>query len=126
VRRDYGPVQLADYLRQAHEWVNVDRARRFGLLPSPDRHGGRWSVALAAQIRQEWPEIAAASRCIGAAGLSSRWNACARKVFLYSLATRVSSVGQLSTRSCKYCIYSTKYFARSSSKKLRSISTAPG
>lgn len=74
-RRDYGPVQLVDYLRGC--WpnlrANVDRARHFGLLPEPDRGGGkRWSAALAKQIRDRWPEIAPAIECIGAYGLRER------------------------------------------------------
>ena len=74
VRRDYGPVQLADYLRAC--WPDlrgsVDRARHFDLLPEPDRARGRWSAALAEEIRGRWPEIAAASKCIGAYGLKER------------------------------------------------------
>lgn len=73
-RRDYGPVQLADYLRGC--WPDtcgsVDRARYLGLLPGPDLARGRWSAALAERIRADWPEIAAASRCIGAPGLKER------------------------------------------------------
>jgi hypothetical protein len=74
-RRDYGPVQLAQYLHAC--WPDlrgsVDRARHFGLLPEPDRGGGkRWSAALAEEIRARWPQIAAASRCIGAPGLRQR------------------------------------------------------
>jgi hypothetical protein len=73
-RRDYGPVQLADYLRVC--WPDargsVGRARHFGLLPEPDRARGRWSANLAEEIRSRWPEIAAAARCIGAAGLKER------------------------------------------------------
>jgi hypothetical protein len=73
-RRDYGPVQLADYLRAC--WPDtigsVHNARTFGLLPEPDRARGRWSAALAEEIRVRWPEIAAAARCIGAAGLRER------------------------------------------------------
>lgn len=73
-RRDYGPVQLADYLRQCgYEHVSIDAARFFGLLPEPDRGAGRrWSAAAAEDIRARWPEIAAAARCIGAAGLRER------------------------------------------------------
>lgn len=72
-RRDYGPVQLADYLRQFYEHVNVDAAWYFGLLPEPDRGGGRrWSAAAAEEIRARWPEISAASRCVGAYGLKER------------------------------------------------------
>jgi hypothetical protein len=73
-RRDYGPVQLADYLRACWPEVrgSVGRARFFGLLPEPDRARGRWSAVLAEQIRARWPEIAAAARCIGAAGLKGR------------------------------------------------------
>ena len=73
-RRDYGPVQLADYLRAC--WPDargsVGRARDFGLLPEPDRARGRWSAALAEEIRARWPETAAAARCIGAPGLKER------------------------------------------------------
>jgi hypothetical protein len=77
-RRDYGPVQLADYLRAC--WPDargsVDRARYFGLIPGPDGARGRWSAALAEQIRDGWPETAAAARCIGAPGLKERgWTA---------------------------------------------------
>jgi hypothetical protein len=52
----------------------VDRARTFGLLPEPDQGGSRprWSAALADDIRDRWPEIAAAARCIGAAALTAR------------------------------------------------------
>jgi hypothetical protein len=73
-RRDYGPVQLADYLRACWPDLHgsVDRARHFGLIPEPDRARGRWSAALAEEIRVRWPEIAAAARCIGAYGLRER------------------------------------------------------
>lgn len=72
-RRDYGPVQLTDYLRQFHERAYVQRARDLGLLPEPDRAGGRrWSAALAEQIRDRWPEIQAAAECIGAVKLRER------------------------------------------------------
>lgn len=72
-RRDHGPVQLADYLRQFYEHVNVNAARFFGLLPEPDRGAGRrWSAAAAEDIRSRWPEISAASRCISAFGLRER------------------------------------------------------
>jgi len=72
-RHEYGPVQLADWLRQFYEHVNVDAARFFGLLPEPDRGGGRrWSAATTEQIRERWPEISAASRCISAFGLKER------------------------------------------------------
>jgi hypothetical protein len=72
--RDYGPIQLADYLRVSYGPLNasVDRARYFGLLPEPDRARGRWSAALAKEIRARWPEIAAAAKCIGAPGLRER------------------------------------------------------
>lgn len=74
-RRDYGPVQLADYLRAC--WPDIkggslDNARTFGLIPEPDRARGRWSAALAEQIRAAWPETAAAAKCIGAYGLKER------------------------------------------------------
>ena len=73
-RRDYGPVQLADYLRGCWPDLHgsVDRARYFGLLPEPDRARGRWSAALAEDIRARWPEIAAAAKCVGAYGLKER------------------------------------------------------
>ena len=73
-RRDYGPVQLADYLRACwpDTFGSVDNARHFGLLPPPDRARGRWSAALAEQIRARWPETAAAAKCIGAYGLKDR------------------------------------------------------
>jgi hypothetical protein len=69
-RRDYGPRQLADYL--GAPYGRVDNARYFGLLPEPDRARGRWSAAAAEQIRARWPEIDAASKCIGAPGLKER------------------------------------------------------
>ena len=73
-RRDDGPVQLADYLRAGWPEAkgSIDRARTFGLLPEPDRARGRWSAAVAEEIRAKWPEIAAGSRCIGAPGLKER------------------------------------------------------
>lgn len=72
-RRDYGPVQLTDYLRQFHERAYVFRARDLGLLPEPDRRGGRaWSAEVAEQIRHRWPEIQAAAECIGSAKLRER------------------------------------------------------
>lgn len=72
-RRDYGPVQLTDWLRQFYDHANVFRARDLGLLPQPDRGGGkRWSAALAEDIRARWPEIAAASECAGAPRLKER------------------------------------------------------
>jgi hypothetical protein len=73
---DYGPFQLTDYLRACYGTpleASVDRARHFGLIPGPDRAGGkRWSAALARQIRDRWPEIAAAAKCVGAYGLKER------------------------------------------------------
>ena len=67
-RPDYGPRQLADYLGAFYG--QVDRARDFGLLPEPDRGGGkRWSAAAADKIHARWPEIKAAVECIGAPGL---------------------------------------------------------
>ena len=73
-RRDYGPVQLANYLRACWPEAkgSVDRALFFGLLPGPDRARGRWSAALAEEVRSRWPEIAAAAGCIGAPGLKER------------------------------------------------------
>jgi hypothetical protein len=74
-RRDYGPVQLAEYLYQVYGpgFGSVDNARYFGLLPEPDRGGGRrWSAVLVDEIRERWPEISAASRCAGAYGLKER------------------------------------------------------
>lgn len=41
-------------------------------MPEPDRARARWSAALAEQIRVRWPEINAASTCIGAPGLRKR------------------------------------------------------
>ena len=41
-------------------------------MPEPDRARGRWSAALAEQIRARWPEINAAAKCIGAPGLRER------------------------------------------------------
>jgi len=40
-RRDYGPLQLAEYLYQVYGpgFGSVDNARYFGLLPEPDRSG---------------------------------------------------------------------------------------
>jgi hypothetical protein len=71
-RRDYGPVQLAEYLGAP----SISNARYFGLLPEPDRARGRWSAKLADEIHARWPEIAAASKCIGAHGLRGRgWTA---------------------------------------------------
>lgn len=70
-RPDYGPHQLADFLGTFRS--TVDRARFFGLLPEPDRGGGkRWSAAAAEEIRARWPEIKAAAECIGAPGLAKR------------------------------------------------------
>jgi hypothetical protein len=68
-------VQLAEYLAACHSplGASVNRARYFGLLPQPDRGGGRrWSAALAEEICARWSEIAAAAKCIGAAGLAER------------------------------------------------------
>jgi hypothetical protein len=71
VRREYGPHQLADYLGTFRG--TVDRARLFGLLPDPDRGGGkRWSAAAAEEIRDRWPQVKAATECIGAPGLKER------------------------------------------------------
>jgi hypothetical protein len=74
--RDYGALQLADYLIGCYGRplsASLSRARYFGLLPEPDRGGGRrWSAALAEEIRARWPEIEAAARCIGAVGLKER------------------------------------------------------
>jgi hypothetical protein len=70
-RPDYGPHQLADYLGTFHG--AVDRARHFGLLPEPDRGGGkRWSAAAADEIHRRWPQIKAAIECVGAPGLKER------------------------------------------------------
>src|SRR6185437_9184337 len=41
-RRDYGPVQLAVYLR-LEQW-QLSRAVTAGLIPPPDRARGRWSA----------------------------------------------------------------------------------
>ena len=73
---DYGPFQLTDYLIACYGRpleASVGRARHFGLVPEPDRAGGkRWSAAAAEQIRARWPEIAAAAKCVGAYGLKER------------------------------------------------------
>jgi len=70
-RKEYGPNQLADFLGAFRG--QVSRARTFGLLPEPDRRGGRcWSAALAEQIRSRWPEIVTETECVGAAGLRER------------------------------------------------------
>ena len=70
-RRDYGPHQLADFLGTFHG--SVDRARDFGLIPEPDRGGGkRWSAAAAEEIRSRWPEITPELECVGAPGLKAR------------------------------------------------------
>jgi hypothetical protein len=71
---DYGPFQLQDYLRACWPEVigGVHAARHFGLIPEPDRARGRWSAALAEQIRATWPQTAAAAKCIGAYGLKER------------------------------------------------------
>jgi hypothetical protein len=80
-RRDYGPHQLADYLGAL--WGRVDNARHFGLLPEPDRARGRWSAALAEEIRARWDEIDAAAKCIGAPGLRERgWTEAMIRDFL--------------------------------------------
>jgi hypothetical protein len=70
-RRDYGPVQLVDYLGTFRG--SVDRARLFGLIPEPDRGDGRrWSAAATEGILARWPEITPELECIGAAGLKQR------------------------------------------------------
>jgi hypothetical protein len=70
-RRDYGPHQMADYLGAFYG--QVDRARLFGLLPAPDRAGGRrWSASVVEEIRARWAEIAAAAECVGAPVLRER------------------------------------------------------
>ena len=81
-RRDYGPRQLAEYL--GAPYGRLDNARHFGLLPEPDRGGGkRWSAALAEDIRARWPEINAAAECIGAPGLKERgWTEAMIREFL--------------------------------------------
>jgi len=81
-RRDYGPHQLADFL--GAPYGRLDNARHFGLLPEPDRGGGkRWSAALADQIHARWPEINAAAECIGAPGLKERgWTEAMIREFL--------------------------------------------
>lgn len=69
-RKDFGPHQLADYLGTWHS--AVERARGFGLIPEPDMPRGRWSAAVADELLGRWPEISAATECIGAAGLKAR------------------------------------------------------
>jgi hypothetical protein len=82
IRRDYGPHQMADYLGAFYG--QVDRARLFGLLPAPDRGGGkRWSAEAVEEIRGRWAEIAAATECIGAYGLKERgWTGSMIRDFL--------------------------------------------
>jgi hypothetical protein len=94
IRRDYGPVQLADYLRACWPDVrgSVDNARHFGLLPDPDRARGRWSAVVAEQIRVRWPETAAAAQCIGAWGLKERgWTESMIRDFLGKPDLRVDN-----------------------------------
>jgi hypothetical protein len=73
---DYGPAQLTTYLIACYGrplGASVGRARDFGLLPEPDRGGGRrWSAGLAEEIRTRWPEIETAAKCVGAYGLKER------------------------------------------------------
>jgi hypothetical protein len=62
---------MADYLGAFYG--QVDRARLFGLLPAPDRGGGRrWSASVVEEIRGRWAEIAAAAECVGAPVLRER------------------------------------------------------
>jgi hypothetical protein len=42
------------------------------LLPEPDLPRGRWSAAVADDLRKRLPEIEAGTKCIGAAGLKER------------------------------------------------------
>ena len=70
-RADYGPRVLAKYLDTF--CGQIDRAREFGLIPGPDQPDGkRWSAAAAEEIRSRWPEIEAATECIGRPGLAKR------------------------------------------------------
>jgi hypothetical protein len=69
-RKDYGPHQLADHLGTYRSMV--ERARHFGLIPEPDLPRGRWSAAVADDLREKLPEIEAGTKCLGAAGLKKR------------------------------------------------------
>jgi hypothetical protein len=61
VRRDFGPVQLADHLGLAR-W-QLDQALADGLIPGQDRAQGRWSAAIggAALVGVEAIRVAAGS-----------------------------------------------------------------
>ena len=59
-RRDYGPVQFAGHLGLAR-W-QLDRALADGLIPGPDRPGGRWSAAVA---EAAWADIGAICAAVG-------------------------------------------------------------
>jgi len=61
-RKDHGPVQLAGYLGLP-QW-QFDRARNSGDIPAPDRSGGRWSAAIAAEALARIDEIRAAAGSI--------------------------------------------------------------
>lgn len=58
-RRDYGPVQLAEYLGLTR-W-QLDRALADGLIPASDKNRGRWSAAIAEAALARAGEIRAAA-----------------------------------------------------------------
>jgi hypothetical protein len=57
--KDYGPVQLAEFLG-LHQW-QLDRACAAGLIPAPDARRSRWSAAIAAEAAARIGEIRAAA-----------------------------------------------------------------
>lgn len=61
-RRDYGPVQLSDYLGLAR-W-QLERALIDGLIPQPDRSRGRWSADIAEAALARIDDIKAAAGTI--------------------------------------------------------------
>ena len=58
-RAGYGPVQLAAHLG-LERW-QLSRAVQAGLVPGPDRAGGRWSAAAAAAALARAGQIRAAA-----------------------------------------------------------------
>lgn len=60
--RDYGPVQLSDYLGLLR-W-QLERALDDGLIPQPDRNHGRWSAGVADAALARIEEITAAAGSI--------------------------------------------------------------
>lgn len=61
-RRDYGPVQLCEYLGIAR-W-QLERALDDGLIPQPDRNRSRWSAAIAEAALARIDDITAAAGTI--------------------------------------------------------------